>query len=269
MTGASVSTAQRDQALPVGQGSSLQIASANQALSTGRQLGDSTRNPSGINADASAFNVSTPGDSGSGGFSVPSHQTSGSGIAAVDQVAGVASVTGVGGVAGVRGVNGVTGAASVTGVSGNPGSPGVTPIPGISVIGGANPTGISPGQPASAQTVARVQGLPSTAATARTGKYLIETNPVLTDLKQFMSSDYLLAGLGYNPDESAKRLGDGLYEQRLVQQAVTSRTGQAFIDGQTSNEDQFKYLMNNAIASKTQLNQRCQSNHESVDSKRG
>ncbi|SEU13937.1 filamentous hemagglutinin, partial [Pseudomonas graminis] len=54
---------------------------------------------------------------------------------------------------------------------------------------------------AGAQTVARVQGLPSTAATARTGKYLIETNPVLTDLKQFMSSDYLLAGLGYNPDE--------------------------------------------------------------------
>jgi filamentous hemagglutinin len=48
---------------------------------------------------------------------------------------------------------------------------------------------------------------------------------VLTNLKQFMSSDYLLAGLGYNPDESAKRLGDGLYEQRLVQQAVTSRTG--------------------------------------------
>ncbi|EGH49947.1 filamentous hemagglutinin, intein-containing, partial [Pseudomonas syringae pv. pisi str. 1704B] len=32
------------------------------------------------------------------------------------------------------------------------------------------------------------------------------------------------------------------------------RTGQAFIDGQTSNEAQFKYLMNNAIASKQQLN---------------
>ncbi|MBI6799355.1 hemagglutinin repeat-containing protein, partial [Pseudomonas syringae] len=85
-------------------------------------------------------------------------------------------------------------------------------------------------------------------------KYLIETNPVLTDLKQFMSSDYLLAGLGYDPEVSAKRLGDGLYEQRLVQQAVVARTGQAFIDGQTSNEAQFKYLMNNAIASKQQLN---------------
>ncbi|MDR0281218.1 MAG: S-layer family protein [Paucimonas sp.] len=69
-----------------------------------------------------------------------------------------------------------------------------------------------------------------------------------------MSSDYLLAGLGYNPDDSAKRLGDGFYEQRLVQQAIVARTGQAFLDGQTSNEAQFKYLMNNAIASRQQLN---------------
>ncbi|RMT58907.1 Filamentous hemagglutinin, intein-containing, partial [Pseudomonas syringae pv. theae] len=77
---------------------------------------------------------------------------------------------------------------------------------------------------------------------------------VITELKQFMSSDYLLAGLGYDPEVSAKRLGDGLYEQRLVQQAVVARTGQAFIDGKTSNEAQFKYLMKNAIASKQQLN---------------
>ncbi|MFJ4145286.1 hemagglutinin repeat-containing protein [Pseudomonas sp. NPDC089734] len=85
-------------------------------------------------------------------------------------------------------------------------------------------------------------------------KYLIETNPVLTDLRQFMSSDYLLANLGYDPDESMRRLGDGFYEQRLVQQAIVARTGQALLAGQTSNEDQFKYLMNNAIASKEQLN---------------
>ena len=104
------------------------------------------------------------------------------------------------------------------------------------------------------QNVARVQGVPASTVSSQPQKYLIETNPVLTDLKQFMSSDYLLAGLGYDPDVSAKRLGDGLYEQRLVQQAVTARTGQAFIDGQTSNEDQFKYLMNNAIASKDALN---------------
>ncbi|EGH15770.1 filamentous hemagglutinin, intein-containing, partial [Pseudomonas amygdali pv. morsprunorum str. M302280] len=29
--------------------------------------------------------------------------------------------------------------------------------------------------------------------------------------------------LGYDPEVSAKRLGDGLYEQRLVQQAVVAR----------------------------------------------
>ncbi|MCP5575784.1 hypothetical protein NL318_27670, partial [Klebsiella pneumoniae] len=73
-------------------------------------------------------------------------------------------------------------------------------------------------------------------------------------LKQFMSSDYLLAGLGYNPDESAKRLGDGFYEQRLLQQAVVAATGQRFLAGQTSDEQMFKYLMDNAIASKQQLN---------------
>ncbi|CRI58445.1 hemagglutinin repeat-containing protein [Pseudomonas sp. CCOS 191] len=84
-------------------------------------------------------------------------------------------------------------------------------------------------------------------------KYLIETNPVLTDLKQFMSSDYLLGNLGYDPDQSWKRLGDGLYEQRLIQQAVVARTGQQFIDGQTSGDQLFKYLMDNAIRSKDQL----------------
>ncbi|SFH27400.1 filamentous hemagglutinin N-terminal domain-containing protein [Pseudomonas sp. NFACC45] len=100
----------------------------------------------------------------------------------------------------------------------------------------------------------RVQGLPSSTATASSHKYLIETNPVLTELKQFMSSDYLLTNLGYNPDESAKRLGDGLYEQRLIQQAVLARTGQRYIDGQTTDEGLFKYLMNNAVASKDALN---------------
>ncbi|MFI8223162.1 filamentous hemagglutinin N-terminal domain-containing protein [Pseudomonas sp. NPDC085632] len=102
--------------------------------------------------------------------------------------------------------------------------------------------------------VTRVTGLPDTKAPSNAHKYLIETNPLLTDLKSFMSSDYLLEKLGYDPDQSAKRLGDGLYEQRLIQQAVTARTGQAFIDGQTSNEGMFKYLMNNAIASKDALN---------------
>jgi len=106
---------------------------------------------------------------------------------------------------------------------------------------------------AQAPTPAQIAGLPDAASLSRPHKYLIETNPALTHLKQFMSSDYLLSHLGYNPDESAKRLGDGFYEQKLIQQAMVARTGQRFIDGQDSNEKLFKHLMDNAIQSKQQL----------------
>jgi filamentous hemagglutinin len=132
-----------------------------------------------------------------------------------------------------------------------------TALPGFSLPTGQNGLFRLNAQDTSGAAVSHivgVQGLPSSVMAVKPPKYLIETNPALTDLKQFMSSDYLLTRLGYDPDTSAKRLGDGLYEQRLVQQAVVARTGQAFIDGQTSNEDQFKYLMNNAIASKNELN---------------
>ncbi|MGY3299801.1 filamentous hemagglutinin [Pseudomonas sp. TE6288] len=103
-------------------------------------------------------------------------------------------------------------------------------------------------------SIHQVQGLPDNSGRSQPHKYLIETNPVLTDLKSFMSSDYLLGNLGYDPDKSWKRLGDGFYEQRLLQDAVLARTGQRFIDGQTSNEALYQYLMDNAIASKQQLN---------------
>ncbi|MGY4532116.1 filamentous hemagglutinin family protein [Pseudomonas sp. TE3786] len=84
--------------------------------------------------------------------------------------------------------------------------------------------------------------------------YLVETNPALTTLRGFLSSDYLLAIIGYNPALTQRRLGDGLYEQRLVQQAVIARTGKRFLDGLSSDEEQFRYLMDNAIASKQALN---------------
>ncbi|WP_233102258.1 two-partner secretion domain-containing protein [Pseudomonas sp. MF7453] len=104
------------------------------------------------------------------------------------------------------------------------------------------------------QTINRVQGLPFSTFVSQPNKYLIETNPALTDLKQFMSSDYLLSKLGYNPDDSWKRLGDGFYEQRLIQQAVIARTGQRFLAGQDTDEKLFRYLMDNAIKSKQELN---------------
>ncbi|WP_259652327.1 MULTISPECIES: hemagglutinin repeat-containing protein [unclassified Pseudomonas] len=87
------------------------------------------------------------------------------------------------------------------------------------------------------------------------GRYLIETNPTFTDLSRFMSSDYMLGNLNYNTDQTWRRLGDGLYETRLIRDAVLAQTGQRFLAaGLTSDYDQYRYLMDNAIASKDQLN---------------
>ncbi|WP_447754793.1 two-partner secretion domain-containing protein [Pseudomonas nicosulfuronedens] len=99
-------------------------------------------------------------------------------------------------------------------------------------------------------SVAQVQGVPSSARPDNSHKYLIETNPELTSLKSFLSSDYLLGLLGYDPDKSQKRLGDGLYEQRLIRDAVVARTGQRYLAGINDDENLFKYLMDNAIAYK-------------------
>ncbi|HBP5731844.1 TPA: hypothetical protein L6B23_31625, partial [Pseudomonas aeruginosa] len=149
----------------------------------------------------------------------------GSGVSVGQQGAGNVAGTWQG--QGVR-VDGLAGAANVQGQGG-------------SALGGSLPG------------VARVQGVPGNATPSASHKYLIETNPALTELKQFLNSDYLLSGLGMNPDASKKRLGDGLYEQRLIRDAVVARTGQRYIDGLSSDEALFRYLMDNAIAYKDQL----------------
>ncbi|HHJ1838928.1 TPA: DUF637 domain-containing protein, partial [Pseudomonas aeruginosa] len=149
----------------------------------------------------------------------------GSGVSVGQQGAGNVAGTWQG--QGVR-VDGLAGAANVQGQGG-------------SALGGSLPG------------VARVQGVPGNATPSASHKYLIETNPALTELKQFLNSDYLLSGLGMNPDDSKKRLGDGLYEQRLIRDAVVARTGQRYIDGLSSDEALFRYLMDNAIAYKDKL----------------
>jgi len=80
-------------------------------------------------------------------------------------------------------------------------------------------------------------------------RYLIETNPTFASLRNFLNSDYLLNQIGYHADDNLRRLGDGLYEQRLIGQAITRRTGKRFIEGFNDDEAQFKYLMDNALES--------------------
>jgi filamentous hemagglutinin len=76
---------------------------------------------------------------------------------------------------------------------------------------------------------------------------LIETDPRFADYRNWLSSDYMLDQLSLNPANTMKRLGDGFYEQRLVQQQITQLTGQRYLAGYQSDEEQFKALMNAGV----------------------
>ncbi|KAB0516537.1 hemagglutinin repeat-containing protein [Pseudomonas extremorientalis] len=286
MSGASLGLAQRQEVQPTLGARSFELTNVAEQSVTSRQLDPTTRQVSNVKASAKTLEVSVGADIGSGDAWTPGQITTGNiargdGINTQNPFAGstlpVTKVAGPGDQPDLALTERDT-RIQVT----NPGDlsrpvlniPGVTPVlPGVQPVASTPSTQGQDGRPTqvakviaqpldagaqttavASQTVNRVQGFTPTMPVSQPHKYLIETNPVLTDLKQFMSSDYLLAGLGYNPDESAKRLGDGLYEQRLIQQAVQARTGQRFIDGQNTDEKLFKYLMDNAISSKQQLN---------------
>ncbi|MEQ1322419.1 hemagglutinin repeat-containing protein [Acinetobacter soli] len=77
--------------------------------------------------------------------------------------------------------------------------------------------------------------------------YLIETDPAFADYKKWLSSDYMLDALGLDPALQQKRLGDGFYEQRLVQDQISNLTGYRFLEGFANDDAQYKALMNNGI----------------------
>ncbi|KRP76623.1 hemagglutinin repeat-containing protein [Pseudomonas lactis] len=286
MGGATLGLAQRQDAQPALETRTFDFKSVTQQGAATRQVDPTARQVSGVTATTRTLNVAGAGDVANESGWTPSQITPGEiargdGINAQDPSSGstppVAKVTGPTNHPDLALTQRETHVQVAT--PGEPARPtlnipGVTPVmPVVQPVvntpvaqgAGSSPTQIAAviaqplnataqTTPVASQTINRVQGFTPTAPKSQPHKYLIETNPVLTDLKQFMSSDYLLAGLGYNPDESAKRLGDGLYEQRLIQQAVQARTGQRFIDGQNTDEKLFKYLMDNAIQSKQQLN---------------
>ncbi|WP_198363218.1 two-partner secretion domain-containing protein [Thauera sinica] len=129
-------------------------------------------------------------------------------------------------------------------------------VGGTALPASSAPVPGTPAQPPAADSgtpLPRAQGVPVNTV-SQPHKYLIETNPALTELTAFLGSDYLLGRLGEDGDTAWRRLGDGLYEQRLVQQAVVARTGQRFLAGLDSDEATYRYLMDNALASKAALN---------------
>ena len=86
--------------------------------------------------------------------------------------------------------------------------------------------------------------------------YLVETDPAFSNYRNWLSSDYMLNGLGLDPALQQKRLGDGYYEQRMVQDQVAQLTGYRFLQGYGSDEEQYKALMNNGLSYAKQYNLR-------------
>ncbi|WP_418162264.1 hemagglutinin repeat-containing protein [Pantoea vagans] len=78
--------------------------------------------------------------------------------------------------------------------------------------------------------------------------YLVETDPRFVNQKQWLSSDYMQNALTTNSSLILKRLGDGYYEQRLVRDQIIQLTGNRYISGYGSDEDQYRGLMNNGVA---------------------
>ena len=84
--------------------------------------------------------------------------------------------------------------------------------------------------------------------------YLIETNPMLTNMGLFYGSDYFLSRIGLDQDrQQVVLLGDAFYETRLVQQQIMDATGQRFLSGYSSDADQMRGLMDNAVAQASEL----------------
>ncbi|CAG4886004.1 hemagglutinin repeat-containing protein [Paraburkholderia saeva] len=114
-------------------------------------------------------------------------------------------------------------------------------------------TGIAGGTPQSVigSTGALSITLPSsglyTFNTAPGASYLVVTDPRLTSYTSFISSDYMLGALGLDPSKIIKRLGDGVYEEQMVRNQITQLTGRVYLQGYTSNEDEYRALMNNGV----------------------
>ncbi|MDN2714552.1 hemagglutinin repeat-containing protein [Janthinobacterium sp. SUN120] len=85
-------------------------------------------------------------------------------------------------------------------------------------------------------------------SSAPSSRYLVETDPRFASYREWTGSDYLLNQVKNDPSVTQKRLGDGFYEQRLVREQVAELTGQRFVGDYTSDEQQYKALMDQGVA---------------------
>ena len=183
---------------------------------------------------------------------------SGTGVT-INNTAGNAGVTPLGLLPG-QSVSG-TGAGSVTGTIAAGGA--VQAVP-LAIHGGAMRSGGLPNSNnpviagAVAVTVLNNLTLPKgglfSVDTAPNAPYLIETNPAFTNQQQWLSSDYYFQQMGMNPGQLQRRLGDGFYEQKLVQDQLMSMTGRSVLTNYATTQDEFQSLMTSGAQLAKSLN---------------
>ncbi len=86
--------------------------------------------------------------------------------------------------------------------------------------------------------------------------YLVETNPEFADFGRFLnsiSSSFMIGQLKWDPDAILKRLGDDAYENKLIRDQIFAKSGRRYIDGNSSDYEQYKYLMENGLAASQAL----------------
>ena len=84
--------------------------------------------------------------------------------------------------------------------------------------------------------------------------YVIETDPRFANKQKWLSSDYMFNALRYDSNNMLKRLGDGFYELRLVNEQINQLTGRRYLDGYQNDLEQYKGLMDNGIRYAKQFN---------------
>lgn len=171
------------------------------------------------------------------------------GGSAVDYAARAEGVT-RGNITPAYGQDPVAGAAPIAGgtqVSG-------TAIAGVDIFA-AMPVaaGVSGSLPApSANLTLNLGGLFSYAGAG--SNYLVETDPRFTNYGNFLSSDYFLGRLGYDPTRVQRRLGDALYEQQLITDQLVRQAGVGRLAGYGNNELQYRALMDAGVTAMQAFN---------------
>ncbi|PZO72071.1 MAG: hypothetical protein DI640_13520 [Sphingomonas taxi] len=72
---------------------------------------------------------------------------------------------------------------------------------------------------------------------------LVQADPRFTNYNDFLSSDYFLDKLGYDPSRVQRRLGDGLYEQQLIVNQLVALVGAQRLIGYGDNQRQYRALL--------------------------